>query len=159
MGGRSSNCYNRRGRQRRELDELSRQQWEGPWIGVLILEVSATCSWEEKVIPFSVQVWPLGIENCIAPPVEGEEWHLDLDHGYPGEPSCRAWCPHPDILGTLKRDASSTVSKASIRFPFCFPGFICFPFSRSGFPMFPVMMMGLLLAWLSLLGLDLIPNI
>lgn len=77
-GEKFSTCYIWRGRRRKELDELSRQRWEGPWAGVLILEMSATCSWEEKVIPFSVQVWPVGIEDCIALPVEGEEW--DMDH-------------------------------------------------------------------------------
>lgn len=34
----------------------------------------------------SVQVWPVGIEDCIALPVEGEEWDLEMDSwGYSGE--------------------------------------------------------------------------
>lgn len=109
---------------------MSRQRWEGPWAGVLILEMSATCSWEEKVIPFSVQVWPVGIEDCIALPVEGEEW--DMDHRESsGEGSCTAsvGALTLTIPGTSKRDALPTVSKASIRFPFLFLRFHLFPFS------------------------------
>jgi hypothetical protein len=71
---------------RGEPDDCHVNGGEVHGLGVLILEVSATCSWEEKVIPFLCKSGLSGIEDCIAPPVEGEEMGFcDLDLGFSGE--------------------------------------------------------------------------
>lgn len=86
------------------------------------------------MIPLSVQAWPVGIEDCIAPPVEGEEW--DMDHRESsGEGSWAARVGALTLTSSPRNHQKEMhhqrVSKTSVRFPFLFLRFYLFPFSRS----------------------------
>jgi hypothetical protein len=92
----------------------------------------------------SVQVWPVGIEDCIAPPVEGEEWDLDMDSwGYSGKDSwlwllCLMPVPLPWHLRDIQQGCITDGHESCYSFsPFSFSSasFCFFLFLDLRFPM------------------------